>query len=145
MDLKSKYLEMYYTVMCISYVASLNYHDWNLMEIRSVLFFSTKLDLLSLFIRIRVKAYFHLEDSLVNTAKWLINLIVYVYPSLTVENKNVSPEIVWLLKTVTAWKISVFGVYLVLIFLHWDWIRRETRGFLMFSGDIERDQWLDMG
>ena len=29
-------------------------------------------------------------------------------------------------KTITAWKVSVFGVFLVRVFPHLDWIRRDT-------------------
>ena len=35
--------------------------------------------------------------------------------------------------TVTAWKVSVFGVFLVSIFLHLDWIQRHTEYLSVFS------------
>ena len=35
----------------------------------------------------------------------------------------------------TAWKLSVFKVFLVRIFPHLDWIRRNTSYFSIFSAD----------
>ena len=39
-------------------------------------------------------------------------------------------------KTNTAWKVSVFGVFLVLIFLHSDWIRRYNPYLPVFSPNV---------
>ena len=36
-------------------------------------------------------------------------------------------------KTITAWEVSVFGNSLVRIFLHLDWIRRDTPNLFVFS------------
>ena len=38
----------------------------------------------------------------------------------------------------TAWKVSVFGIILVRIFPHWDWIRRDTEYLSVFSPNTEK-------
>ena len=43
---------------------------------------------------------------------------------------------IFLWKKTTAWKVSVFGVFLVRIFPHSDWIRRDTEYLLVFSPNV---------
>ena len=40
--------------------------------------------------------------------------------------KGLATWLKYILKLFTAWKVSVFGVILVRIFSHLDWIRRDT-------------------
>ena len=41
----------------------------------------------------------------------------------------------WYTVHITAWKVSVFGVILVRIFPHFDWIRRDTEYLSVFSSN----------
>ena len=42
------------------------------------------------------------------------------------------------MKVFTTWKVSLFGFFLVPIFLHSDWIRRDTKYLFVFSPNAER-------
>ena len=41
--------------------------------------------------------------------------------------------VIKLIKGITAWKVSIFGVFLVLIFRHLDWIRKDMEYLSVFS------------
>ena len=43
-----------------------------------------------------------------------------------------------ILKFKAAWKVSVSGVILVCIFLHWDWIRKDTPYLSVFSPNTRK-------
>ena len=44
---------------------------------------------------------------------------------VSVYKRNSSNLRIWERELHTAWKVSVFGVFLVLIFPHWDWLRTQ--------------------
>ena len=41
--------------------------------------------------------------------------------------------------------LLVLSHFMPLVFFYIPWKNQKTRGFLMFSGDIEKDQWYKMG
>ena len=51
-----------------------------------------------------------------------------------VSSSELFPFFLWRLYLFnTAWKVSVFGLFLVRIFLHSDWIRRDTENLSVFT------------
>ena len=59
---------------------------------------------------------------------WLIQWLNYLKGNLIL-----AWIVALLVKVTTTQKVSVFGVFLVSIFPHWDWIRRNTKYPFVFS------------
>ena len=57
---------------------------------------------------------------------------------------NLYESLIWAIERCTAWKVSVFGVILVRIFPHSDWIQRYTLYLSLFSPKARKyePEWL---
>ena len=66
-----------------------------------------------------------------------LHLLSFIYVLLCISTWWNEKEICLEWENNTAWKVSVFGVILVRIFQHSDWIRRDTKYLSIFTLNAE--------